>query len=195
MSRTGKLFVISGPSGAGKGTLIARLLKEMPELELSVSATTRRPRAGESHKRDYIFMEVAEFERKVAEDAFLEWARVHGNLYGTLKKRVEDKLSVGTSVILEIDIQGADQIKRSFPAAVTVFICPPHLQELRRRLVQRNTDSRGAIEVRLNNAKDEINQLSRFDHSLINDEISRAATELAGIFRKEMNVDGQLRHG
>lgn len=185
MSRlTSKLFVISGPSGAGKGTLVARVRKELPGLGLTVSATTRSPRPGEVDGVNYHFLTVEDFERRVAAGEFVEWANVFGNCYGTLVSEVESKLAAGTSLILEIDVQGALQVKERFPEAVLIFIKPPSDEILRERLIGRGTETPEVVEVRLATAQRELALADRYDEVLINDDLDEATTELVRIIKK-----------
>ena len=151
-----KLFVISGPSGAGKGTLVTRVRERRSNLGLTVSATTRAPRKGEVDGVNYFFLTREEFDRRVANGEFVEWAEVHGNCYGTLVSEVTSKLASGSSLILEIDVQGALQVKERFPEAVLIFIKPPSLEVLRERLVGRGTETPETIELRMANAADEL---------------------------------------
>jgi guanylate kinase len=181
-----KIFVITGPSGVGKGTLIKELLKAVPDLELSVSATTRSPRAGEINGRDYHFLTPAEFERRTDENDFLEWATYSGNRYGTLRSEVERRLEAGHSVVLEIEVQGAQQVRAAKPDSVQIFIAPPDPSVLRERLSARGTDSQEAIDERLKVAEQELAAQGDFDHCVVNDEVSRAAAELAGTVRAEL---------
>lgn len=180
---TPKLFVISGPSGAGKGTLVARVRSEYPSLGLTVSATTRSPREGEIEGESYYFLSQEEFSRLVDAGAFVEWAHVHGNCYGTLVSEVESKLSQGTSLILEIDVQGALQVKKRFPDAVLIFIKPPSLAVLRARLSGRGTESPETIELRLSNARSELALAERYDEVVVNDDLDSAVAELLDIIR------------
>src|SRR5918995_5215330 len=150
-----KVFVITGPSGVGKGTLIERLLERIPELELSVSATTREPRPGEVDGRDYHFLSPEEFERRVEAGDFLEHADYSGNRYGTLREEVERRLAAGRSVVLEIEVQGARQVREAMPEAVQIFIAPPDPAALRERLEGRGTDSPAAVAARLATAREE----------------------------------------
>jgi guanylate kinase len=182
----GKVFVITGPSGVGKGTLISALLGRVPGLELSVSATTRAPRPGEADGRDYHFLDPDEFERRVAAGEFLEHATYSGNRYGTLRSEVERRLQEGKSVVLEIEVQGARQVRETMPEAVQVFIAPPSPPDLRRRLEGRGTDDPDAIEARLETARRELEAQDEFAHVVVNDEIERAATELERIVRAEL---------
>jgi guanylate kinase len=186
-----KVFVITGPSGVGKGTLIARLRERVPELELSVSATTRAPRAGEEDGRDYHFLEPGEFDRLAREGAFLEHATFSGNRYGTLRADVEGRLAEGHPVVLEIEVQGARQVRAAMAGegeddAVLIFIAPPDPAVLRERLAARGTDSEEAIARRLETAKQELEAKVEFPHVVCNDDLDRAADELEGIVRGEL---------
>jgi len=185
-----KLFVITGPSGVGKGTLISRLLDRVPDLELSVSATTRPPREGEVDGHDYHFLNPAEFDRKVRDDAFLEHAAYSGYRYGTLRSEVEKRLQDGASVVLEIELQGARQVRERRPDSIRVFVAPPDPAALRRRLEGRGTDDREAIERRLETAREELAAEGEFEHVVVNDEVERAASELERIVRRELGSDG-----
>jgi guanylate kinase len=181
-----KVFVITGPSGVGKGTLIKELLKELPNLELSISATTRSPREGEVNGRDYHFLTPEEFERRTDENDFLEWATYSGNRYGTLRSEVERRVEAGHSVVLEIEVQGAQQVRAAKPDSVQIFIAPPDPAVLRERLSGRGTDSAEAIDERLKVAEQELAAQGDFDHCVVNDEVARAAQELASIVRSEL---------
>jgi guanylate kinase len=184
----GKVFVITGPSGVGKGTLIKRLLEGNPDLELSVSATTRPPRAGEVDGRDYHFLTPEEFERRVETGDFLEHATYIGHRYGTLREEVERRLEEGRSVVLEIEVQGARQVRDAMPEAVQIFIAPPDPKALRNRLEARGTDSPEAIERRLRTAEIELEAQGEFPHVVVNDEVQKASSELEGLVRGELSL-------
>jgi guanylate kinase len=184
----GKVFVITGPSGVGKGTLIERLLDAVPELELSVSATTRRPRAGEVDGRDYHFLTPEEFERRVESADFLEHANYSGNRYGTLREEVERRLAEGRSVVLEIEVQGARQVREAMPEAVQIFIAPPDSSALRERLEGRGTDSHEAIARRLRTAEIELEAQGEFPHVVVNDEVQKSAAELEKLVRGQLSL-------
>jgi guanylate kinase len=186
MAAEGKVFVITGPSGVGKGTLISKLLEAVPELELSVSATTRTPRPGEQDGREYHFLSADEFERRVAEGDFLEHATYSGNRYGTLRSAVDERLEAGRSVVLEIELQGARQVRKAKPEAVQIFIAPPDPGALRERLRGRGTDSDEAIELRLQTAEEELAAREEFPHQLVNDDVQKAAEKLEQLVRGEL---------
>ena len=174
----GKLFVVSGPSGVGKGTLLALVLPELDGIQVVVSVTTRQPRTGEVDGVDYFFVTDEEFDKLIAEDGLLEWAAVHGARYGTLRSEVLTALSAGQDVVLEIDPQGARQVKDHYPDAVLLFIMPPSLDELRRRLVKRGTESEEAIDRRVAAAASELQAVGEYDKLVINDDLTAAADEL-----------------
>jgi guanylate kinase len=179
-----KVFVITGPSGVGKGTLIRELCQRVPDLELSISATTREPREGEEDGRDYHFLSREEFDRRVEAEDFLEFATYSGNRYGTLRSEVERRLREGHSVVLEIEVQGARQVR----AAIQVFIGPPDPAVLRSRLEARGTDSAEAIDARLEVAAQELAAQDEFAYRVVNDDLERAAADLEGIVRTELGL-------
>jgi guanylate kinase len=183
-----KVFVITGPSGVGKGTLIKTLLERVPDLTLSVSATTREPREGEKDGRDYHFLSPGEFERRMDVDDFLEFATYSGNRYGTLRSEVDRCLGDGKSVVLEIEVQGAQQVRAAEPESVQIFIAPPDPSQLRRRLEGRGTDSAEAIDSRLDTAEIELAAQGDFDHRIVNDDLGQASAELEGIVRAELGL-------
>lgn len=181
MDYPGNLFVVAAPSGAGKSSLVKALLELDSHVQPSVSHTTRAPRGQEKHGREYFFVSDAEFDQMVAGDAFVEWANVHKKRYGTSKKMIEDRIAHGHDVILEIDWQGALQIRRTFANAVLIFILPPSWEELRSRLERRGEDAPDVIEVRLKNAEEELAQAKEFDFVIINELFERALFDLKAI--------------
>lgn len=183
-----KVFVITGPSGVGKGTLISKLLERVPGLELSISATTRSPREGEVDGRDYYFLTPEEFDRRVEAEDFLEFATYSGHRYGTLRSEVRRRLDEGHSVVLEIEVQGASQVRAAMRESVQVFIAPPDPVVLRERLLGRGTDSREAIDARLKVAEQELAAQGDFAHLVVNDDLGRAADALEGIVRTELGL-------
>ncbi len=183
-----KVFVITGPSGVGKGTLISRLLERVPGLELSVSATTREPREGEVDGRDYHFLTPTEFDRRIEREDFLEFATYSGNRYGTLRTEVRKRLDAGHSVVLEIEVQGARQVRAAMRESVQVFIAPPDPAVLRERLESRASDSAEAIDARLEVAEQELAAQGEFAHCVTNGDLEQAAAELEGIVRRELGL-------
>jgi guanylate kinase len=183
-----KVFVITGPSGVGKGTLIAKLLERVPDLELSVSATTRDPRGGEVDGRDYHFLSPAEFDRRIEREDFLEFATYSGNRYGTLRSEVRKRLDAGHSVVLEIEVQGARQVRAAMRESIQVFIAPPDPGVLRERLESRGADSAAAIDARLEVAEQELAAQDEFAYRVVNADLERAATDLEGIVRAELGL-------
>lgn len=184
-----KVFVISGPSGAGKGTLTEILLKRVPSLTRSVSATTRKPRPGEAHGVDYYFLAEDEFKKHIERGDFLEWATVHGNFYGTLKSAVDKELAAGKDVVMVIDVQGAASIKEKMPEAILIFIEPPSMEELIQRLTLRNTETDAELQERLKNAEKEMELAKNYDYVVINDEVERAVDELVNIVKAKKRSD------
>jgi len=186
MPRRGVLLIVASPSGAGKTSLCRRLMADHAGLELSVSMTTRPIRPGEQAGRDYHFVDREEFQRLVEADAFLEWANVHGNLYGSPRAPVDRALAEGRDVLFDIDWQGAREVaRRCKEDAVRVFILPPSLEELRRRLVTRSQDAEAVIDRRIANAKGEIEHADEFDYVFVNDDFDRSYAELAHIYHAE----------
>lgn len=177
----GRLFVISGSSGVGKGTLLKLFMAKHPEFKLSVSCTTRKPRAGEENGVNYFFLTKEEFENHIKNDEFLEWAEFSGNIYGTQKAYVERKLSEGKNLILELDTTGALNVKAKMPEACLIFILPPSFEELEARLRGRHTETEEAIQKRLETVKIEIERSNQFDYKIINDNLDRALAELESI--------------
>jgi guanylate kinase len=181
-----KVFVITGPSGVGKGTLIRTLLQRVAELELSVSATTRRPRPGETEGVAYHFLSDAEFERRAREGDFVEHARYSGRRYGTLRSELDSRISGGRPVVLEIEVQGARQIREAMPEAVQIFIAPPSEEALRTRLVGRGTDDAEQVAARLATAREELRAQDEFAQVVINDRLEDASAALEEAVRAHM---------
>lgn len=179
----GNLYVVAAPSGAGKTTLVRLLLEREPALQLSISYTTRAPRPGEENGREYHFVAVDRFKTMISAGEFLEWAEVHGNYYGTSQKWIADQLAGGHDVLLEIDWQGAQQVRKLFPAAIGIFILPPSMAELTRRLTGRGTDSAEVIGRRLAAAEAEMRHVGEFDYVIINDLLDRALEDFCAIVR------------
>ena len=183
--RRGKTFIICGPSGVGKGTVVARLLASDPKLYFSVSATTRPPRPGEVDGKHYHFLSREQFQRWIDEDAFLEHAEFVGNLYGTPKLYVDKAMDQGRDVILDIEIQGAEQVHRQRPEAVRIYVAPPSWAELERRLIGRGTEDMEKVRRRLERGKEEFAVARDFDYFVINDTVDRAVEELRAILLAE----------
>ena len=182
----GRLIVISGPSGTGKGTVIAMMLEKRPGMEMSVSATTRKPRAGEIDGVSYHFISVDKFNDMIGRGEFLEYAEYAGDFYGTPKKAVFDRVDNGIDVLLEIEVKGARQVTSAAPGAISIFLTPPDLDELERRLRGRGTDSEDKLKARLEIAKAEIAQKGEYKHVVVNDKVERAAEEILEI------IDGTI---
>lgn len=194
MDYPGNLFVVAAPSGTGKSSLVKALLEVDSRMELSVSHTTRAPRGQELHGREYYFVSNDEFDRMVAADAFVEWANVHSNRYGTSRKAIEEKIAAGADIVLEIDFQGAIQIKEKFPNAVLIFILPPSWPELRARLMRRAEDSEDVIALRMKNAATEVAHVNKFDFVIINELFERALFDLKAIAHAQrLKVSAQRR--
>ena len=185
IERTGMLLIISGPSGTGKGTLVKKLMDNDPTFRFSCSVTTRKPRTGEIDGVHYHFVSVEEYEKLVAENAFLEYATVHGNHYGTLRKPVEEMMARGDNVLLDIDPQGAISVMENAADYVSVFILPPSFEDLRVRLHTRNTDDPVEIERRLKNARGEVQKVDRYQYAVVNDDLDLAFCQLQSIVNVE----------
>jgi guanylate kinase len=181
MDYPGNLFVVAAPSGAGKSSLVKALMELDSRVQPSVSHTTRPPRGQEKHGREYYFVSPQEFDAMVANDAFVEWAHVHNQRYGTSKKAIEERMGEGADVILEIDFQGAIQIKNIFSNAICIFILPPSWEELRSRLERRGEDAPDIIELRMKNAQEEVSHADKFDFVIINELFDRALFDLKAI--------------
>ncbi len=176
--------MISGPSGAGKGTLVSRVREQYPSLGLTVSATTRQAREGEIDGKSYYFLSEEDFAQRVKADEFVEWAEVHGHRYGTLVSEVTSNLEAGNSLILEIDVQGAFQVKKRFPEAILIFIMPPSLDVLAERLRGRGSETEESLSLRLANAKTEIELSDRYDDVVVNDDLDDATAELLALIQQ-----------
>jgi guanylate kinase len=181
LSQRGSLFVISGPSGVGKGTVVRRVLDRLPDLVLSVSATTRRPRAGERDGVDYFFVDDAEFDRMIADGELLEWVEIYGHRSGTPARFIRERREAGRDVLLEIDVRGAGWVRKRDPAAVLIFLTPPSAGEQERRLRARGTEDPELLARRLADAAWEVEQASWFDHVVVNDDLEGATAQVAAI--------------
>jgi guanylate kinase len=191
----GVLFVVSAPSGAGKTTLCRALRHRYPDLFYSISHTTRAPRPGEQNGIDYFFMSPDEFKQGIQNGVWAEWARVHGNFYGTSAAFLNQSLATGQGVLLDIDVQGTRQILERFPESVTVFIMPPSMDELKARLLKRGTDDPVAMAQRLENAAQEIAQRQIYRHVIINDDLARATADFIALFALYRTASGWCRPG
>lgn len=188
----GDLFVVSAPSGAGKTTLCRRLLSMMPGITFSVSYTTRPPRTGEVDGRDYVFVDEAGFRRMAESGEFAEWAEVHGNLYGTSGRMLEEALAEGADILLDIDVQGARQLRERFPEGVFVFVLPPSMDALQERLGGRKTDSPEVVQRRLAKARDEIRDYVNYNYVIVNDDFEQALGELESIVTARRKSSGRV---
>ncbi len=184
MSKKGLLFIISGPAGSGKGTIVSRV-RELAQFDFSVSATTRSPRPGEEHGVHYYFIDKAEFEKKIENGEMLEHAQYVGNYYGTPKKPVEDTLAAGRNIVLDIEVQGALQVKEKMPDAVMIYILPPDYETLLSRIRGRGTETEEVIQKRMTQAKTEIESFPKYDYVVVNDTIEEAAADILSILRTE----------
>lgn len=193
--RRGSLFVISAPSGAGKTTLCQKLREIVPDVKFSVSYTTRKPRVGEVDGVHYIFVDEDEFRAMIAEGEFVEWAQVHGNFYGTSKRRMEDMINEGFDVMLDIDVQGGRQIKEHFPDSILIFVLPPSMDELKKRLIGRMSDAEDMIKKRLKNAIDEIREYKNYDYVIINDVLDDALEDMVAIIIAERVRASKIEEG
>lgn len=191
----GDLFVISAPSGAGKSTVCHRVLKEMNGIAFSISHTTRTPRHGEINGRDYHFVSRKRFKEMINSNAFIEWAEVHGNLYGTSYTAIETLLDQGMDVLLDVDVQGKRNISRIFSKAVSIFILPPSMAELKKRLESRGTDDETTIGLRLRNAVLEMRQIDNYDFLIINDELNTAVEDMKAIIRSRRCATSRVLAG
>lgn len=183
--KRGMMIVISAPSGAGKTTLGGLLKKDFPDMYRSVSCTTRSARSNESNGKDYIFVSEEEFNEKVRNDEFAEWAEVHGNLYGTPKKALEENLANGKDVLLDIDVQGAEKIRKLYPDGLFIFIMPPSVETLKNRLLGRQTENPASLEKRLKKAEKEMEYYSSYNYTIVNEDLKKAGEELKSIIEKE----------
>jgi guanylate kinase len=182
---SGLLIVVSGPSGVGKGTVCNHLRQWMPELSYSISATTRQPRVGEQHGVNYFFQTKNQFQSMIRNNELIEWAEYVGNYYGTPRNYVEDTLKSGKDVLLEIEVQGAMQVKKHFPHGIFIFLAPPSLQELRERIVGRGTETEETLQYRLAAANEELAQMRQYDYVVINDEVEKACQRIQAILVAE----------
>ena len=176
----GKLFIISGPSGTGKGTICKRLIDET-KVEISVSMTTRKPREGEVDGKSYYFTTKEAFQKEIEAGGFLEWAEVYGNYYGTPKAKVEEKLSAGIDVVLEIDIQGALNVKEAYPNGIFIFILPPSMSELRKRITGRGSETEDSINLRLSQTLKEVSYIDKYDYCVVNGDLEEAVARVKSI--------------
>lgn len=189
----GVLFVISGPSGAGKGTILKELTAEDSSIRMSISATTRDPRPGEVDGKDYFFLTEEDFKKKIEAGAFIEYAEVHGHFYGTPRDYVESLLNQGMDVFLEIDVQGAAEIRETHPDAASIFIAPPSMAELKKRLTGRGTETEDQVALRLSNAEKEMHEAVKYDYIVINDDLQAAAARTRSVIAAEKCASRRMK--
>lgn len=187
MASLSRLIVITGPSGVGKGSLVEKLLQRNKHLWLSISATTRKPRVGEKDGQDYFFLEKEKFEKLIESDGFLEWAEFAGNFYGTPKNQIQNQLDKNKIVLLEIELEGARQVRKTFPEAFQIFLAPPSFEELEKRIRGRGTDGEEAIKRRLLRAHQELKAKDEFDEVVINDDLKQALTSVENLLKHSKN--------
>ena len=193
MEKQGHLIVISGPSGVGKGTLVDELIRQNPDLKISISATTRKKRPRELDGKNYFFLTEDQFSQMIDEGQFIEYANVHGHYYGTPKKFVEEQIQMGFDVILEIDVQGAEQVRNNFKEGVQIFILPPHKEDLVSRIRNRGAETEEEIAIRMRTAEEEIKKMVDYDYAVINDQIPACAEKILHILDAEnLRVNHQI---
>jgi guanylate kinase len=190
----GNIFVVSAPSGAGKTTLCHMAVKAFPGMKISISFTTRQPRPGELTDEHYSFIDQGEFRAMINDGDFIEWAEVHGNFYGTSRSRIESIVSQGNDVILDIDVQGARQIREYYPESILIFVLPPSMEALKTRLCERRSDSQEVIATRLKTARAEIREYKQYDYVIVNDLLEEAFTAISAIIRAEYNSIAKADH-
>lgn len=194
MVNKGKLFVVSAPSGSGKTTIVRNTLKEIPNLEFSVSATTRKQRENEKEGIDYFFISEVEFERKIKNNEFIEWEQFYDYYYGTVKSHIDEKINNGNSVVLEVDVKGALSIKKAYPDSVLIFIMPPSIEVLKSRLIKRNTESEEDLVKRFERAEMELGYKDKFDYIVINEDLVYAKKRVLEIVKNEIQEDKLNEH-
>lgn len=187
--KKGKLLVFSAPSGSGKTTIVRTILSKYKELDFSVSATTRKRRENETDGKDYFFISEEEFKKKIDAQEFIEWERFYDYYYGTLKSFVDDEIDSGKSVVLEVDVNGAINIKKNYPSAVLIFIMPPSFEELKNRLINRSTETESDLKKRIERAEYEFTYKDKFDYVVINDKLEDAVKKVCEIIEKEINQE------